>query len=119
MSAGAGRLGDPSRQVERGERRDNDVPRDAAPELIVRPTPPFRLDFTVWALRRRARNKIDRWDGVTYRRVIAIEGRAIEIAVRQEGPLTGPRLIVTALRDGLSKSGVLESVTPMHRADIS
>ena len=96
VSAEADRLGNLSRQIERGERRDTGVPRDAAPELIVRPTPPFRLDFTVWALRRRARNKIDRWDGVTYRRVIAIEGRPIEVAVRQEGPLTGPRLIVTA-----------------------
>lgn len=96
VSAEADRLGNPSRQIERDERRDNDVPRDTAAALIVRPAPPFRLDLTVWALRRRARNKIDRWDGVTYRRVIAIEGRPIEVAVRQEGPLTGPRLIVTA-----------------------
>jgi hypothetical protein len=60
------------------------VPRDTAP-LIVRPNSPFRLDLTAWALRRRARNKIDRWDGVTYRRVIAVSGRPTEVAVRQEG----------------------------------
>jgi 3-methyladenine DNA glycosylase/8-oxoguanine DNA glycosylase len=35
----------------------------------VRPIAPFRLDLTVWALRRRRRNAIDRWDGVTYRRI--------------------------------------------------
>jgi DNA-3-methyladenine glycosylase II len=28
--------------------------------------PPFRLDFTVWALRRRADNAVDTWDGRTY-----------------------------------------------------
>jgi hypothetical protein len=64
--------------------------------LIVRPIPPFRLDLTVWALRRRARNEIDRWDGVTYRRVIVIGGRPTELAVRQQGPSTRPRLLVTA-----------------------
>ena len=64
--------------------------------MIVRPIPPFRLDLTVWALRRRARNQIDRWDGTTYRRVILLSGRPTELAVRQEGSATGPRLIVTA-----------------------
>jgi DNA-3-methyladenine glycosylase II len=69
----------------------------AAPlTLIVRPIVPFRLDFTVWALRRRGRNAIDRWDGTTYRRVVVIEGRPTEIAVRQAGSPVEPRLIVTA-----------------------
>jgi DNA-3-methyladenine glycosylase II len=63
--------------------------------LIVRPIPPFRLDFTVWALRRRARNAIDRWDGATYRRVFIVEGRPTEIAVRQEGSSGKPHLLVT------------------------
>lgn len=72
------------------------MPDDTAFASIVRPNPPFRLDLTVWALRRRPRNKIDRWDGVTYRRVIAVCGRSTELAIRQEGPLTGPRLIVAA-----------------------
>src|SRR2546422_8595024 len=38
----------------------------------TRPVPPFRLDLTVWALRRRARNLVDRWDGTTYRRVVVV-----------------------------------------------
>lgn len=63
--------------------------------MIVRPIPPFRLDLTVWALRRRPRNKIDRWDGVTYRRMLVVKGRPTELFVRQEGALTRPRLIVT------------------------
>lgn len=62
--------------------------------LIIRPVPPFRLDYTAWALRRRPRNLIDRWDGSTYRRVILISGRPIELAVRQVGSAAEPRLIV-------------------------
>jgi DNA-3-methyladenine glycosylase II len=64
--------------------------------VIVRPIPPFRLDLTVWALRRRPRNKIDRWDGVTYRRTLVVKGRPTELAIRQEGPLAAPHLVVTA-----------------------
>ena len=63
--------------------------------MILRPVPPFRLDLTVWALRRRARNVIDRWDGSTYRRVVILGGRPTELAVRQERLSTTPRLIVT------------------------
>lgn len=40
--------------------------------FIIRPLPPYRLDLTAWALRRRARNLIDRWDGSSYRRVIRL-----------------------------------------------
>ena len=68
---------------------------EAQSSMILRPVPPFRLDFTVWALRRRARNAIDRWDGRTYRRVVILGSRPTELAVRQEGRPTGPRLIVT------------------------
>ena len=68
-----------------------------APHMFVlHPIPPFRLDLTVWALRRRPRNLIDRWDGTTYRRVIVTEGRQTELAVRQTGSSAAPRLIVTA-----------------------
>jgi DNA-3-methyladenine glycosylase II len=72
------------------------VPHDAASTLIIRPVPPFRLDLTVWALRRRTHNAIDRWDGTTYRRVIVVSGRSTEVEVRQVGSTATPRLIVTA-----------------------
>jgi DNA-3-methyladenine glycosylase II len=65
--------------------------------MIIRPSPPFRLDLTVWALRRRGRNSIDRWDGTTYRRVLVIEGRPTEIVVRQANSRAEPRLIVTSV----------------------
>ena len=64
--------------------------------FVIRPLPPFRLDLTVWALRRRPRNLIDRWDGTTYRRVIIMEGRPTELTVEQAGSSAAPRLIVTA-----------------------
>jgi DNA-3-methyladenine glycosylase II len=40
--------------------------------LEIATRPPFRLDLTTWALRRRPHNAIDRWDASTYRRVEAI-----------------------------------------------
>jgi DNA-3-methyladenine glycosylase II len=71
-------------------------PRDRARTFVFAPIPPFRLDLTVWALRRRPRNRIDRWDGTTYSRTIAVAGRMTEVAVRQRGAGEAPRLIVTA-----------------------
>lgn len=64
--------------------------------MIIRPVPPFRLDFTVWALRRRSRNAIDRWDGTTYRRVVVVGRRVTELAIRQSGSPAAPRIVVTA-----------------------
>jgi DNA-3-methyladenine glycosylase II len=72
------------------------VARDAESTLIFRPVPPFRLDLTVWALRRRTHNEIDRWDGTTYRRVIVVGGRSTEIEVCQTGSTETPHLILTA-----------------------
>jgi len=60
----------------------------------IRPAPPFRLDLTVWALRRRARNIVDRWDGTTYQRVLVSGDVPVETAVTQVGPCEHPRLAV-------------------------
>jgi DNA-3-methyladenine glycosylase II len=45
---------------------------------------PFCLGLTVWALRRRAHNAIDTWDGTWYRRTVVLGGRPVGLAVRQE-----------------------------------
>ena len=46
------------------------MPNARAHRLVIEPWAPFRLDLTVWALRRRAHNTVDRWDATgTYRRV--------------------------------------------------
>jgi DNA-3-methyladenine glycosylase II len=70
--------------------------RQASLTFVLRPVPPFRLDLTVWALRRRQRNLMDRWDGTTYRRVVVVGGRPTELAVRQAGSFPAPMLRVTA-----------------------
>jgi len=63
--------------------------------LSLRPIPPFRLDLTAWALRRRGRNIVDRWNAGSYCRVVVIEGSTLDVAVTQIGSLERPRLEVT------------------------
>ncbi|MEO6781860.1 MAG: hypothetical protein ABI196_13295 [Bradyrhizobium sp.] len=58
------------------------------------PIAPFRLDLTAWALRRRPQNLVDRWDGTTYRRVLPFDDAPVEVAVRQTGSSSAPRLNV-------------------------
>lgn len=65
--------------------------------FYLRPLPPFRLDLTAWALRRRARNIVDRWDGGTYRRALVIRNSPVEVAVTQTGSADHPRLAVTVV----------------------
>ena len=60
------------------------------------PVPPFRLDLTVWVLRRLQINQMDRWDGKTYRRVLTLGDRPVEVAVVQAGSARVPQLTVTA-----------------------
>ena len=50
----------------------------------LRPVMPFRLDLTVWALRRRSGNTVDVWQDETYRRVLAINGHAVLVEVTQK-----------------------------------
>jgi DNA-3-methyladenine glycosylase II len=45
---------------------------------------PFRLDYTVWALRRRRNNSIDRWDGRQYSRIFVINNDPVKISIVQE-----------------------------------
>jgi len=60
------------------------------------PLPPFRLDLTVWALRRRPHNAVDVWDGRTYRRAIFPAGEPVALEVLQRGPPEAPELGITA-----------------------
>jgi len=84
-----------SRRIGRGGRLDDGMPHNSTPRpLIVRPVPPFRLDLTVWALRRRRRNAIDRWDHGTYRRIVVLGGRVTTLSVRQSESSESPRLVV-------------------------
>ena len=70
---------------------------------IVFPRPhPFRLDLTVWALRRRKKNTVDRWDDGQYSRVIVADGHPVRLTVIQETAGVEPTLMVT-----------VESATPI------
>jgi DNA-3-methyladenine glycosylase II len=67
--------------------------------FILETLPPFRLDLTVWALRRRPDNLMDRWDGQSYRRVLLAGGAPQEVAVTQISGAPTPRLAVTVTGD--------------------
>jgi DNA-3-methyladenine glycosylase II len=56
--------------------------------------PPFRLDMTAWALRRRPHNTVDRWDGRTYRRTLLLGAAPVEVAVEQAGTPEAPQICV-------------------------
>jgi DNA-3-methyladenine glycosylase II len=64
--------------------------------FTIKPVAPFRLDYTVWALRRRPGNAIDRWDGVAWRRVHELADGVCEVRVTQKGPPENPNLRVFA-----------------------
>jgi DNA-3-methyladenine glycosylase II len=53
--------------------------------------PPFRLDLTVWALRRRPDNALGRFDGTCYRRTLLASGQILEIPGSREHEYYPPR----------------------------
>lgn len=83
------------------------------------PTPPFRLDLTVWALRRRPYNRIDRWDGRVYRRVLALADGPAELAVVQTGPTEAPQLQATLTGPAVTADAAAAAArTLAHTLDI-
>jgi DNA-3-methyladenine glycosylase II len=73
----------------------------ASTRFLLRPVVPFRLDLTVWALRRRPSNEIDRWDGATYSRVLVVGDQPFLVTLTQQG---------TALEVAISGARVSTSV---------
>jgi DNA-3-methyladenine glycosylase II len=51
--------------------------------FLLKAVPPFRLDYTAWALRRRTENTIDRIEGESYKRLIVIDDLSVEIVAYQ------------------------------------
>ncbi len=60
----------------------------------VKPEGPFRLDLTVWALRRRLNNAIDLWDKDSWKRVFIIEDEPVEVTVSQRTEQSSTVLVV-------------------------
>ena len=94
--------------------------RHRAPDLErlkfqIKPVPPFRLDLTVQALRRRAINAVDRWDGTTYRRMLVFDQRPLAIEVAQIAPSECPMLQVTASGPSLPPSTRFVAMTALTR----
>lgn len=51
--------------------------------FLLHPICPFRLDYTVWALRRRSKNIIDQWNDNRYTRLFFIENQLIKVSLEQ------------------------------------
>lgn len=52
--------------------------------FTLRPVQPFRLDLTVWTLRRRPHNAMDRWEEGIYRRTLVVGAMPVQVAVTQQ-----------------------------------
>jgi DNA-3-methyladenine glycosylase II len=89
--------------------------RARSPSLVLRPRAPFRLDLTVWALRRQALNEVDAWDGSTYRRVLAVDGKPVEVALTQENGVEMPVLRVTLNSAGEPRNVPVEVRATLER----
>ncbi|HSD98296.1 MAG TPA: AlkA N-terminal domain-containing protein [Patescibacteria group bacterium] len=74
-------------------------------------TLPFRLDYTVWALRRRQKNLIDKWDGKKYARVFVIDGNAVQVTIEQKNET---KLAVT-VRSEHKLPGIEKTITNVLR----
>lgn len=64
-------------------------------QLLIEPRAPFRLDLTTWALRRRAHNAVDSWDGHSYRRALPLGDLAVALSITQSSRPDDPQLRVT------------------------
>ena len=63
-------------------------------DVRIDPPQPFRLDLTVWALRRRPTNAVDDWDGTTYRRALALTDATVGCSITRAGDRETPYLAV-------------------------
>ena len=87
--------------------------------FTLRPQPPFRLDLTVWAIRRRAHNVVDRFEDGIWRRVLVIGNSPVAIAVRQTRSGERPEIevLISAARPQAVKAEVAAIVTRMLGLD--
>ncbi len=75
------------------------VPAEAPASIPVGPA--------VWALRRRAHNAVDRFDGLWYRRTLDLKTGPAAIGVRQRGSASDPELEVTIKGEGAEETVAL------------
>ncbi|WP_454780446.1 DNA-3-methyladenine glycosylase family protein [Legionella sp. WA2022007384] len=63
--------------------------------FILHPVAPFRLDYTVFALRRRTKNNVDLWDGQHYTRLLVIDNVPVKVVIEQKKGLNEPELLLS------------------------
>ncbi|HWV47105.1 MAG TPA: hypothetical protein VN039_13980 [Nitrospira sp.] len=79
--------------------------------FILRPVQPFRLDLTVWTLRRRPNNMMDRWEEGVYRRTLVVDAMPVQVAVTQQNST----LAVTVAGVGLSSRTQADVTAALER----
>ena len=62
--------------------------------LQLYPVAPFRLDLTVWTLRRLPINAMDRWEDQRYQRTLVLDTHPLQVTVTQSAPPPMPVLDV-------------------------
>ena len=72
----------------------------------LKPVAPFRLDYTVWALRRRPDNIVDRWEDGRYQRVFDLGTAVFAVSVVQRGFSRDPVLEVKVEGDKISPEDI-------------
>ncbi|MGI8858328.1 MAG: hypothetical protein ACR2JW_21510, partial [Thermomicrobiales bacterium] len=87
----------------------NDTSLPVLRRVIVTPPTPYALDLTMTALARFPR-LVNRWDGTTYRRLFAREGAFVEVAVREEGSVATPRLLLTFASPSQAPASLLDDL---------
>ena len=87
--------------------------------FTLQPRPPFRLDLTVWALRRRAHNVVDIFEDGIWRRVLVLGKSPVGVTVRQTRGGSRPEIEVriSAARPQSVKAEISSIVTRMLGLD--
>lgn len=63
--------------------------------FTLHPIAPYRLDYTVFTLRRRSKNSVDRWDGQYYTRIFNLDNKPIKVMVKQTNSFNNPEILVS------------------------
>lgn len=76
----------------------------------LEPLTPFRLDYTVWALKRRSVNLVDAFNGGVYSRLEVIDEQPVGVEITQKGSAGEARLSVRLVCSHSASGGVEEEV---------
>ncbi len=79
----------------------------------LRPHPPFSLELTVWALRRRTSNQVDRWDGRYYSRIFVLQNNPAKVTLSQDGRIENPKLNVSIVGAGFAPPDIKSGISSM------